>query len=44
MYYDKVKGNISANDLAEIQKEKLKYAAFKSWDKTQGRAARVPMP
>ncbi len=37
--YDKVKGNISANDLAEIQKEKLKYAAFKSWDKTQGRAA-----
>ncbi|OGX89439.1 hypothetical protein BEN47_07340 [Hymenobacter lapidarius] len=37
--YDKVKGDISARDLAEIQKEKLKYAAFKSWDKTQGRAA-----
>jgi hypothetical protein len=33
--YDKVKGNISVNDLAEIQKEKLKYAAFKSWDKTK---------
>ncbi|OGX81253.1 DUF6565 domain-containing protein [Hymenobacter glacialis] len=37
--YDNVKGDISARDLAEIQKEKLKYAAFKSWDKTQGRAA-----
>ncbi|MBF9237376.1 hypothetical protein I2I05_08195 [Hymenobacter sp. BT683] len=37
--YDKIKGDIPANDLAEIQKEKLKYAAFKSWDKTQGRAA-----
>ena len=37
--YDNVKGDISASDLAEIQKEKLKYAAFKSWDKTQGRAA-----
>ena len=37
--YDQVKGDISANDLAEIQKEKLKYAAFKSLDKTQGRAA-----
>ena len=33
--YDKVKGNIPAKDLAEIQKEKLKYAAFKSVDKTQ---------
>lgn len=33
--YDKVKGNISVNDLAEIQKEKLKYSAFKSWDKTK---------
>ncbi|SDX39142.1 DUF6565 domain-containing protein [Hymenobacter psychrophilus] len=31
--YDKVKGNIPTNDLAEIQKEKLKYAAFKSADK-----------
>ncbi|GAA4349167.1 hypothetical protein GCM10023185_05670 [Hymenobacter saemangeumensis] len=36
--YDKVKGDISAKDLAEIQKEKLKYAAFKSWDKTKIRA------
>ena len=36
--YDKVKGNIAVNDLAEIQKEKLKYAAFKSWDKTKIRA------
>ncbi|WP_152560094.1 hypothetical protein [Hymenobacter sp. IS2118] len=39
--YDKVKGDIPVNDLAEIQKEKLKYAAFKSWDKTQGRAAQA---
>ncbi|GAB2477833.1 hypothetical protein GCM10011375_19470 [Hymenobacter qilianensis] len=37
--YDAVKGDISANDLAAIQKEKLKYAAFKSVDKTQARAA-----
>lgn len=37
--YDNIKGEIPAKDLAEIQKEKLKYAAFKSWDKTQGRAA-----
>ena len=33
--YDKVKGNIAVSDLADIQKEKLKYAAFKSWDKTK---------
>ncbi|OWP62352.1 hypothetical protein CDA63_14805 [Hymenobacter amundsenii] len=32
--YDKIKGDIPVNDLAEIQKEKLKYAAFKSYDKT----------
>lgn len=32
--YDKVKGDIAVNDLAEIQKEKMKYAAFKSFDKT----------
>lgn len=31
--YDKVKGDIPVKDLAEIQKEKLKYAAFKSADK-----------
>lgn len=31
--YDKVKGGIPAKDLAEIQKEKLKYATFKSYDK-----------
>jgi hypothetical protein len=37
--YDAVKGNISANDLAAIQKEKLKYAAFKSYDKTEARVA-----
>ncbi|WP_426060046.1 hypothetical protein [Hymenobacter sp. B1770] len=39
--YDRVKGDISANDLAEIQKEKLKYAAFKSWDKTKIRGAQA---
>ncbi|SHK76271.1 hypothetical protein [Hymenobacter psychrotolerans] len=37
--YDKVKGDIPAKDLAEIQKEKLKYAAFKSFDKTEARVA-----
>lgn len=36
--YDKVKGDIPARDLAEIQKEKLKYAAIKSADKTGIRA------
>ena len=37
--YDKVKGDIPARDLAEIQKEKLKYAAFKSFDKAEARAS-----
>ncbi|MBC8085164.1 MAG: hypothetical protein H7Z21_18360 [Hymenobacter sp.] len=37
--YDKVKGEIPVRDLAEIQKEKLKYAAFKSYDKTEARAS-----
>ncbi|UYZ64544.1 hypothetical protein [Hymenobacter weizhouensis] len=37
--YDKVKKDISAADLAEIQKEKLKYAAFKSYDKAEARVA-----
>ncbi|QIL77804.1 MULTISPECIES: hypothetical protein [Hymenobacter] len=37
--YDAVKGDISANDLAAIQKEKLKYAAFKSYDKTEARVS-----
>lgn len=37
--YDAVKGDISANDLAAIQKEKLKYAAFKSVDKTEARVS-----
>ena len=37
--YDAVKGDISAKDLAEIQKEKLKYAAFKSYDKAEARTA-----
>jgi hypothetical protein len=37
--YDRVKGDIPAKDLAEIQKEKLKYAAFKSYDKTEARVA-----
>ncbi|MDF7811105.1 DUF6565 domain-containing protein [Hymenobacter sp. YC55] len=37
--YDKVKGEIPARDLAEIQKEKLKYAAFKSFDKAEARAS-----
>ncbi|RAK69631.1 hypothetical protein [Hymenobacter edaphi] len=36
--YDKVKGDVPAKDLAEIQKEKLKYAAFKSADKAGIRA------
>ncbi|MDQ2771657.1 MAG: hypothetical protein M3Y54_14295 [Bacteroidota bacterium] len=39
--YDKVKGDIPAGDLADIQKEKLKYAAFKSWDKTKIRAGQA---
>ena len=39
--YDDVKGNMSASDLAEIQKEKLKYAATKSWDKTKLRAGQA---
>lgn len=37
--YDKIKGDIPARDLAEIQKEKLKYAAFKSYDKSEARTA-----
>lgn len=37
--YDKVKKDIPTRDLAEIQKEKLKYAAFKSYDKAEARAA-----
>ncbi|GAA3996749.1 hypothetical protein GCM10022408_04220 [Hymenobacter fastidiosus] len=37
--YDVVKGDIPANDLAEIQKEKLKYAAFKSFDKSEARVS-----
>lgn len=37
--YDKVKKDIPARDLAEIQKEKLKYAAFKSYDKAEARVA-----
>ena len=37
--YDKIKGDIPANDLAEIQKEKLKYAAFKSYDKAEARVS-----
>ncbi|SNC65672.1 hypothetical protein SAMN06265337_1350 [Hymenobacter gelipurpurascens] len=37
--YDKVKKDIPARDLAEIQKEKLKYAAFKSFDKSEARVA-----
>lgn len=36
--YDKVKGDIPAKDLAEIQKEKLKYAGIKSANKTAIRA------
>ncbi|GAB3824450.1 hypothetical protein [Hymenobacter jeollabukensis] len=36
--YDKVKGDIPAKDLAEIQKEKLKYAGIKSANKTAVRA------
>ena len=39
--YDKVKGDIPASDLAEIQKEKLKYAGVKSWDKTKLRAGQA---
>ncbi|HEX8426798.1 DUF6565 domain-containing protein [Hymenobacter sp.] len=37
--YDQIKGNVSGKDKAEIAKEKLKYAAFKSFDKTESRVS-----
>jgi hypothetical protein len=39
--YDQIKGDVSGADKAEIAKEKLKYAAFKSFDKTEARASQV---
>jgi len=39
--YDQIKGNISGSDKAEITKEKLKYAAFKSFDKAEARGSQV---
>ncbi|TGE15448.1 DUF6565 domain-containing protein [Hymenobacter elongatus] len=37
--YDQIKSEVSTADRAEIAKEKLKYAAFKSYDKTEARVA-----
>lgn len=37
--YDQIKSNVSGKDKAEIAKEKLKYAAFKSFDKTESRVS-----
>ncbi|MCB2379173.1 hypothetical protein LGH70_16360 [Hymenobacter sp. BT635] len=37
--YDQIKNEVSTADRAEIAKEKLKYAAFKSYDKTEARVA-----
>jgi hypothetical protein len=37
--YDQIKKDVSTADRAEIAKEKLKYAAFKSYDKTEARVA-----
>ena len=39
--YDQIKGDVSGADKAEITKEKLKYAAFKSFDKSEARASQV---
>ncbi|MDF7813858.1 DUF6565 domain-containing protein [Hymenobacter sp. YC55] len=39
--YDQIKDNVSGNDKAEIAKEKLKYAAFKSFDKAKGRVSQA---
>jgi len=39
--YDQIKSNISGSDKAEITKEKLKYAAFKSFDKAEARGSQV---
>ncbi|UOQ70350.1 DUF6565 domain-containing protein [Hymenobacter cellulosilyticus] len=37
--YDQIKNEVSTADRAEIAKEKAKYAAFKSYDKTEARVA-----
>lgn len=37
--YDQIKKDVSTADRAEIAKEKLKYAAFKSYDKAEARVA-----
>ncbi|MDF7811640.1 DUF6565 domain-containing protein [Hymenobacter sp. YC55] len=37
--YDQIKGDVSGKDKTEIAKEKLKYAAFKSFDKTESRVS-----
>lgn len=39
--YDQLKGDVSGKDKAEITKEKLKYAAFKSFDKAEGRVSQA---
>ncbi|WP_324671016.1 DUF6565 domain-containing protein [Hymenobacter sp. GOD-10R] len=39
--YDQIKSNVSGSDKAEITKEKLKYAAFKSFDKAEARGSQV---
>jgi hypothetical protein len=37
--YERVKSNVSGADQREIAKEKAKYAAFKSFDKTESRVS-----
>ncbi|UYZ60597.1 DUF6565 domain-containing protein [Hymenobacter latericus] len=37
--YEQIKGDVSTGDKAEIAKEKLKYAAFKSYDKAETRVS-----
>lgn len=39
--YDQIKDNVSTGDKAEIAKEKLKYAALKSFDKAESRGSQV---
>ncbi|MDF7815435.1 DUF6565 domain-containing protein [Hymenobacter sp. YC55] len=39
--YDQIKDDVSGKDKAEIAKEKLKYAAFKSFDKTESRVSQA---
>ncbi|WP_149867174.1 DUF6565 domain-containing protein [Solirubrum puertoriconensis] len=37
--YEQIKGDVSGSDKAEIAKEKVKYAAFKSYDKAETRVS-----